>query len=119
MGLMKDDFTLTEKGVNDLLDRLTRFVGRTAYDPEIRETSDLGDFQRYFNVLLHGAQLVLKSTEEGGKQLEEKEIVSRTKQILRDLNSKRPIAQLTPEQRKKAAMLLKTSNELLLESQGN
>ncbi len=45
VGLMKDDFTLTEKGVSDLLDRLKRFVGRTAFEPAIRETPDLGDLE--------------------------------------------------------------------------
>jgi len=114
MGVMKDDFTLTEKGVGDLLDRLKRFVGRTAYEPTIRETSDLGDFRRYVNVMLHGAQVALR-TRQGGKQLDEKEIINTNKRILRKLESKKPVPQLSQEQRKKIADLLEISNELILE----
>jgi len=116
MGLMRDDFTLTEKGVNDLLDRVTRFVGRTAYEPENRETLDLGDARGYLNVMVHGAQVALKSARPG-KQIDEKEIVRTNTQILRKLNSKETIPQLTEHQRKTIAMLLKVSNTLILEGQ--
>ena len=117
MGVMKDDFTLTEKGVSDLLDRLKRFVGRTAYEPAIRETSDLGDLQGYFNVILHGAQVALKGTRQGGKQLDEKEIINTNKRILRKLKSKKPVPQLSQEQRKKIADLLEISNKFILEGE--
>ncbi len=58
----------------------------------------------------------MKGTKQRGKQLDEKEIVDTNKRILRRLNSKSAIPHLTEEQRKKIAMLLKISNELILEN---
>jgi hypothetical protein len=114
MGLMKDDFSLTEKGVDDLLDRLTRFAGRAGYDPAIRQTTDLGDDQRYFDVLLHGAKVALKGTPQGRRKLDERSIITTDIQILRKLRSKESVPQLSQEQREKIAMLLETSNEMIL-----
>jgi hypothetical protein len=111
---MKDDFSLTEKGVDDLLDRLTRFAGRAAYNPAIRQTTDLGDDQRYFDVLLHGAKVALKGTPQGRRKLDEKGIITTNTQILRKLRSKDPVPQLSQEQRDKIAMLLETSNEMIV-----
>ena len=117
MGFMTDNFTLTAKGIDDLLDRLKRFVGRTAYEPTIREASDLGDVNGYLNVMLHGAQAALKGTRKGERELDENTIVTTNKRILGSLNSKKPISQLTQEQRKKIASLLEISNELILKDQ--
>jgi hypothetical protein len=114
MGLMKDDFSLTDKGVDDLLDRLTKFAGRAAYDPAIRQTTDLGDDQRYIDVLLHGAKVALKGTPQGRRKLDEIGIITANTQILRKLRSKHPVPQLSEDQREKMAMLLETSNEMIL-----
>jgi hypothetical protein len=67
--------------------------------------------------MLHGAQVALKGTLPRGKQLDEKEIINTNKRILRKLNSKRPVPQLSQEQRKKIAALLEISNRLILEDQ--
>jgi hypothetical protein len=114
MRLMNDDFTLTQNGLNDLLDRLTRFAGRGAYDPAIREAKDLGDNQRYFRILLHGAEIALKGTRPARSKLNETGILRTNMQILHKLKSKEPVPQLTQEQREKITMLLETSTEFIL-----
>ena len=102
-------FTPTKESLDDILDRLKRFYGRTAYDPTIQNVKDLGDDQRYFQVIVNGAEKALKQIGTRRKDLNEIATIIVSEWTIGKLGSATLSNKLSPKQLQRVKSLLETS----------
>lgn len=112
MGLITDDFRLTEHGLDDILDRISRFAGRAAFDPTIRQGNDIGDDQHYLQVLMHLPPSIPKKMIRKRISTDDLDLTKFNEWVLGQLDSNPATANIPDQQREKIRTLLEVSNDL-------